>query len=128
MDLLVDSDVCLTEVLAALRVADDDVLHTQILEHLGRHLAGVRAAGLIVQVLSAHRHAHILEGLHGRGDIHEGDAHHHLAPLGAGQDGLELLGKPLGVAGGLVHFPVSGNYGLAVSTVHDGNLLFDDMK
>ena len=42
MDLLIDGDISLTEVLAALRVADDDILHAQVLEHIGRHLASVR--------------------------------------------------------------------------------------
>jgi hypothetical protein len=118
VDLLVDGDVGLAEVLAALGVADDDILYAQVLEHVGGHLAGVGPAGLVVQVLRAHGHPHVLEGLQGGGDVHEGDAHHHLAPLGAGQDGLELLGKLLGVAGSFVHLPVAGNNGLTVSTVH----------
>ena len=39
VDLLVDGDVGLAEVLAALGVADDDVLHAQVLEHVGGHPA-----------------------------------------------------------------------------------------
>ena len=118
MDLLVDGNVRLAEVLAALGVADNDILHAQILEHVGGHFAGVRAAGLKVQVLRAYGYPHILECLQGGRDVDEGHAHHDLAPLGAGQQGLELLGELLGVGGGFVHLPVSGDDSLAVSTVH----------
>ena len=44
--------VGLAEVLAALAVADDDVLHAQILQHVGGDLAGV-GAGLLIVARSA---------------------------------------------------------------------------
>ncbi len=53
MDLLVDGKVGLVIVLAALGVADDDVLDAGLLEHLGGDLTGVGAVGLIVAGLSA---------------------------------------------------------------------------
>ena len=51
---LVDGLVRLGEVLAALRVADDDVLHAQIQQHVRADLAGERAGLLEVNVLCAH--------------------------------------------------------------------------
>ena len=117
--LLVDDKIRLAEVLAALGVADDDVLHAQILQHVGGDLAGVGAGLLKEHVLCAHGHPCVLEGLDGGGNIHGGDTHHHVAPLGLGQQGLQLLGELLGFAGGLVHFPVAGDNGLTVSAIHN---------
>ena len=117
--LLIDSEVRLAEVLPPFGVADDDVLDAQILQHIGGHLAGVGAGLLIKYVLSAHGHPNVLEGLHGGGDIHGGHAHHHVAPLGAGQQALEFFGKFLGLGGGLVHLPVAGDDGLAISAIHN---------
>ena len=70
VDLLVDGHVGLAEVLPPLTVADNDILDAQVLEHIGGHLAGVGAVGLKVQVLRANGHPHILERLHGGGNIH----------------------------------------------------------
>ena len=117
-NLLVDGEIRFAEILAALGVADDDVFDAQVLEHIGGNLAGVGAGLFIEHVLRAHGDAQVLEGLQGGGDIHEGDAHHHVAPLGAGHDGLNVVGKFLGIAGGHVHFPVAGDDGLAVSAIH----------
>ena len=74
--------------------------------------------GGLIGGLRAYGYPHILECLQGGRDVDEGHAHHDLAPLGAGQQGLELLGELLGVGGGFVHLPVSGDDSLAVSTVH----------
>ena len=118
VDLLVDRDVGLVVVLAALGVADDDVLHAGLLEHLCGDLAGVGAVGLVVAVLRADGDAAVLEQADGRGDVHKGHAEHHLAPLGPADEGLDLLGKGPGLGDGLVHLPVSGNNGFSVTAVH----------
>ena len=117
--LLVDDEIRLAEILAALGVADDDVLHAQILQHIGGDLAGVGAGLLKEHVLCANGHAGILESLDGGGDVHGGDAHHYVAPLGLGQQGLQLLGEFFRLAGGLVHLPVAGDNGLTVSAIHN---------
>ena len=41
-----------------------------------------------------------------------------LAPLGSGEQAKQFIGKCLGFFGGLVHLPVAGDDGSAVSTVH----------
>ena len=51
-NLLVASLVGFVEVLTALRVADDHILHAQFLEHIGRDLARERT-GLLLQVFSS---------------------------------------------------------------------------
>ncbi len=123
MDLLVDGLVRFAEVLAALAVAHDDVLHAQILQHVGGDFAGVSALLLKVDVLSAHRDPQVLESLHSNGNIAGGNADQGVAPLGAGHDLLQFLGKLLGLGCGHVHFPVAGNHGLTVSAVHKSFLL-----
>ena len=55
---------------------------------------------------------------HGGGNIHARHAHDHVAPLGLGQQSLEIVRKLFGLGGGLVHFPVSGNDGFAISAIH----------
>ncbi len=123
VDLLVDGEVGLVVVLTALRVADDDVLHAQLLEHLGGNLAGVGAVGLIVAVLSADGDAAVLEQTHSGGNVHVGHAENDLAPLGLAQLGLDVLGEGLGLGQGLVHLPVAGDDGLAVAAVHCSSIL-----
>ena len=56
-------------------------------------------------------------------DIGGGDAQHHIAPLALGHNGLDLLGKGLGLGQGVVHLPVSGNNCLTVTTIHGKSLL-----
>ena len=118
MDLLVHRGVRLAEVLPPLAVAHDDVLHGKILEHLRGDLAGVGALLLEVHVLRAHGDAQVLERAGGGGDVAGGDADQRVAPLGAGHDLLHLLGELLRLGGGHVHLPVSGDNGLAVTTIH----------
>ena len=117
--LAVDGEIRLAEILAALRVTDDDVLYAQVLQHIGGDFAGVRAVLLIKHILCAHGYAGILEALDGGGDIYGGHAHHNVAPFGLGQQGLQFLGKLLRLAGGLVHLPVAGDNGLAISAIHN---------
>ena len=119
VNLLVDSLIRLTEILAALTVAHNDVLHAQILQHIGRNLAGVSAFFLKVDILSAHGDPQILERLHGNGNIAGRNADQRVTPLGAGHDLLQLLSKFLGLGGGHVHFPVAGDHGLTVSAIHN---------
>ena len=117
--LAVYGEVRLAEVLPALGVADDDVLHAQILQHVGGDLTSVGAGLLKEHVLCAHGHPCVLEGLDGGGDVHSGDTHHYVAPLGLGQQSLQLLGEFFRLAGGLVHLPVAGDNGLTVSAIHN---------
>ena len=128
VDLFVDGQVGLVPVLAALRVADDDVLDAQILEHSGGHFAGVSAALLKVKVLGADGDAGILKRLDRGGDVDKGNAQNDVAPFGLGHQGLELVGERPGLGCGLVHLPVSGNDGLAVSTIHGNSTSFSCLK
>ena len=123
VDLLVDCLVGLAEILAALAVAHDDVFYAQVLQHFGGHLAGVGALLLKVDVLGAHGDAQVLEGLGGGGDVAGGDADQRLAPLGPGQDLLDLLGEFLGLSGGHVHLPVAGDDGFTISAIHSVSCL-----
>ena len=118
VNLLVDGEVGLIVVLATLGVADDDILHADLLEHFRRDLAGESAVGLVVAGLSADGHPALLEEAHSSLKVHRGHAQHHLAPLGLADEGLELLGKGPGFGEGLVHLPVAGNNGFAISSVH----------
>ena len=118
-DLFIHGEVGLPEILPALGVTDDNIFYAQILQHIRRHLAGVGAALFIENILCAHGHPQILEGLHGGGNIHGGYAHHHVAPLSARQQALEFFGKPLGLGGGLIHLPVAGDDGLTISAIHN---------
>ena len=119
MDFFVDGDIGFPEVLAALAVADDDVFDGQVLQHIGGHLACESALLLEVDVFRAHGDAQVLKGLGSGGDVAGGNADQGLAPLGAGHDLADVLGKLFGLGSGHVHFPVSGNDSLAVSAVHN---------
>ena len=121
LDLLVDGEVGLVVVLAALGVADDDVLGAHVLEHLGGDLAGIGAGGLVVAGLAADGHPGVPESLDGAVHIDAGDAQYDLAPLVAAQVGLDGLGKGLGLGEGLVHLPVAGDDRLAVFQIHSGS-------
>ena len=118
MDLLVDDGIGLAEHGAALAVADDDVLHAEVAQHGGADFAGVSTVILIEKILCADGHAAVLKGAHGGGNVHARHAHDHVAPLGLGQQSLEIVRKLFGLGGGLVHFPVSGNDGFAISAIH----------
>ena len=52
------------------------------------------------------------------GDADSGNAQSYVASTALGHDGLQLSHKLLGLGGGLVHFPVTGNDGLTVLSVH----------
>ena len=118
VDLLVHGEVGLVVVAAALGVADDDVLGPRLLDHVGGNLAGVGAVVQLVAGLGADGDVAVLEQPDGGLDVHGGDAQHHVAPLALGHDGLDLLGKGLGLGQGVVHLPVAGNDCFAVTTIH----------
>ena len=118
VDLLVDGEVGLVIILAALGVADDDVLGAGLLDHLSGDLTGVSAVILIVAGLSADGDVAVLEQADGGLDVGGGHTQHHVAPLAAGHDGLELLSKSLGLGQGVVHLPVAGDDSLTVTTIH----------
>ena len=118
VDLLVHGEVGLVVILAALGVADDDILGPGLLDHLGGDLAGERTVVLVVAGLSADGDVTVLEQADGAGDVHRRDTEHHIAPLALGDDGLDLLGKGLHLRQGVVHLPVSGNDSLTITTIH----------
>ena len=59
-NLLVDGEIRFAEILAALGMADDDVLDAQVLQHVGGDLAGVGALLLKIHVLGAHGDPQVL--------------------------------------------------------------------
>ena len=123
MDLLVDGEIGLVVILAALRVADDHILGPRLLDHGGGDLAGVSAVVQLVAGLSADGDMAVLEQADSGLDVGGGDAQHHAAPLALGHDGLDLLGESLGLGQGVVHLPVAGDDGLAVAAIHSRSLL-----
>ena len=124
VDLLIDGEVGLVVVLAALRVANDNILGPRLLDHLRSDLTGIGAVVLIVAGLRANGDVAVLEQADGGGDIDGRDTQDHVAPLSPGHNGLDLLGELLGLGEGVVHLPVSGNNGLAISSVHGGKAPF----
>ena len=103
---------------AALGVADDDVLAAGIHQHVGCNLAGVSAGSIGVAVLSADADAGLTDGTNGSWNIHSGHTQSHVAPAALGHNRLQLGHELLGLRGGLVHLPVTGNDGLAIFSVH----------
>ena len=96
------------EVLAALGVAEDDILDAEVLEHSGRDFAGVGAIGLPVHILSAEADLRAFERGGGGRDVHEGHADNHLHPAIAFVGGLaDALDKRGGLGGQLVHLPIT---------------------
>ena len=79
---------------------------------LAKHLLGGGAALGEVDVLRANLDVGALRGRLRGGDVHGRDADHHVAG-GVLHQGLEGLHQGLGLGGGLVHFPVTGNDCLA---------------
>ncbi|CAN3995747.1 Spore coat protein gerQ, partial [Dysosmobacter welbionis] len=118
VDLLVDGGIGLAEILPPLAVAHDDVLHAQVLQHVGGDLAGVGALLLKVHVLGAHGDPQVLERLGGGLNVAGRDTDQGVAPLGPGHDLLQFLGEFLRLSGGHVHFPVSGDNRFAISAIH----------
>ena len=125
--LLVHGEVGLVVILAALRVADDHILGPGITDHLGGDLAGKGAVVLVMAGLSADGNVAVLEQPHRAGDVGGGHTQHHSAPLALGHDRLDLFREFLRLGDGIVHFPVAGDDGLAVSSVH-GNYILSIMK
>ena len=69
-------------------MADDDILHAQVLQHIGGNLAGEGAGLLVEHVLCADGDADVLEGLDGGGNVDGGNAYHDIAPLALGMMAL----------------------------------------
>ena len=104
---------------AALGVAEDDILAARVGEHVGRDFAGVSAGGVRIAVLGANADARLAHRADSSGDADGGDAQRHVAPAALGHDGLELGHERLGLGRRLVHFPVTGDDGLTILSVHD---------
>src|SRR5699024_12772052 len=114
---LVHGLVGLGEVLAALGVAHDDVLHAQVHQHVGADLAGVGAGLFKVDVLGAHVDVGALGLGHGGDQVGVRGADDHLA-AGVLDGGDQLVDQGGGLGGVLVHLPVAGNDGLALFFIH----------
>ena len=99
-------------------MADDDVLAAGIHQHVGGDFAGVSTGGVGIAVLCADAHTGLTHGTDGSGDAHGGDAQSDIAPAASGHDGLQLSHELLGLGGGFIHLPVTGNDGLTVLSVH----------
>ena len=95
----------------------DKRIYGSFLEHLGRDLGGVGAAGLEVHVLSADLHVGALALFNGNSQIHIGNADDDLA-VGILDQGQHLVDEGSGLGGGLVHLPVAGDDGLTILSVH----------
>src|SRR5699024_10208169 len=114
---LVHGLVGLGEVLAALGVAHDDVLHAQVHQHVGADLAGVGAGLFKVDVLGAHVDVGALGLGHGGDQVGVGGADDHLA-AGVLDGGDQLVDQGSGLGGVLVHLPVAGDDRLALCFIH----------
>ena len=103
-------------------MADDDVLHTQIHQHIGADLAGERTGLLKVDILSAHMDVGALGLFHSGDQIGVGGADNDLT--GSILDGGDQLIHQLGcLSGGLVHLPVACNDCLTLCLIHSYDLL-----
>ena len=91
----VHEGVALGVVLAALTVADDAVLDTQVGQHGGADLAGVGAGLVRGDVLRTEGEAAVAHDLGHGGDDREGHAEHALAGLGLGHSRAQLLDEGL---------------------------------
>ena len=100
--------VGLAEVLAALAVADDHILHATGLEHVGAEFARIGAALGEVDVLRAQMDVAALGRFLDGGKVRRGHAHHHVA-VRVLHGGHERGNQLAGFVGGLVHLPVAGN-------------------
>ena len=125
MDLLVHSKVSFVIILAALGVADDDILGAGLLNHLGGDLSGIGTVVLVMASLGADGDMAVFEQTDSRLDVGGGDTEHHVAPLALGHNRLDLLSKCLGLGEGVVHLPVAGDDSLTITTIHsDYSYLF----
>ena len=108
-------------------MADDDVLHAQIDQHIGADLTGERTGLLEVDVLGTHMDIGALGLFHGGHQIGERGADDDLA--GSILDGGDQFIHQLGcLRGGLVHFPVACNDCLTLCLIHDVYLLLITFK
>ena len=115
---LVDGLVGLGKVLAALAVADDDILNAEVGQHIGRDLAGESTRLLEVDILGADMDVGALGHLDSGDEIGEGNADDDLA-AGVLDSGDQLADEGLGLGSGLVHFPVAGDDSFTILFIHD---------
>ncbi|MPM94322.1 hypothetical protein SDC9_141468 [bioreactor metagenome] len=99
-------------------MADNNVLHAKLPEHIGRYLSGIGAARFVMAVFRSDGHPGVLKKPKRGGNVHIGYAENDGAPFSTGKNRLQLLGKGTGFGEGFVHLPVSGDNCLAVSAVH----------
>ena len=103
-------------------MADDDVLHAQIHQHIGADLAGERTGLLKVDILSTHMDVGALGLFHSGDQIGVGGADNDLT--GSILDGGDQLVHQLGcLSGGLIHLPVACNDCLTLCLIHSNDLL-----
>ena len=119
---LVDGLVGLGKVLAALAVADNDVLNAEVGQHVSADLAGEGTGLLKVDILGADVDVGALGHLDSGDKVGKGNADDDLT-AGVLDSGDQLVDEGLSLGSGLVHFPVAGDDGFTILFIH-GNYSF----
>ena len=99
-------------------MADDDVLHAQIHQHIGADLAGECTGLLKVDILSTHMDVGALGLFHSGDQIGIRGADDHLAACVL-HGGDQLVHQNSSLGGSLVHLPVACNDSLTLCLIHD---------
>ncbi len=98
-------------------MADDDVLHAQIHQHISADLTGESTRLLEVDILSTHMDVGTLGLCHSSDQVGIGSADDDLT--GSVLDGGdEFVHQNSSLGGGLVHLPVASNNSLALCLIH----------
>ncbi len=107
--LLGDETVILSQEVAPLGMADDDIAHSKVQEHGGGNLTGVGAALFPVHVLGPQPDPATSQGFSGGGQGGKGGADQDLHPgqLIFGLTDMAAEGRRFG--GGFMHLPVGGD-------------------
>ena len=98
-------------------MADDDVLHAQIHQHIGADLTGESTGLFKVDVLGAHMDVGALGLSHSGDQIGKRSADDHLAGSVL-HSGDQLIHQNSSLGGGLVHLPVASDNSLALCLIH----------
>ena len=99
-------------------MADDDVFDAGFVQHPARDFAGKGAVFGVVGVLRADFDFGAFGGAHRRGNQGIRHAQHDVAPARLGGFGLEIEQESTRFGSRFVHFPVAGNNGFAITSVH----------
>ena len=102
----------------ALGVADDHILAAGIHQHVGSNFAGVSTGGVGVNILGTDAYPSLTHSADSGGNADGRNTQGHITPTALGHNSLQLGHKLLGLGGGLVHLPVTGEDGLTILSVH----------